>query len=320
MSAEIYLDYQHRDDGRPLLWPVWVWTVHVPERKRDAINALARVVLELAASGSDPTEIAQWLGLDVDFIRYIIAAQLVPNGWLDHYRKLTDDGRRLLDDSSGEGLTQRAAHLFQSADSGALWPRLRGDLQEMEPVDYQDGFPRFQLDRGTGRVLKPFRLRPSQAAPSSPPDAEQVLEALRGDALARHQSRQRAQQDQSFGADDNLPASAIEFIDQTPRLAWVLCRVYRRPGARHPWLVSDPLGRTPAADWMRREVYAAAQRVPGLASMLKELLGETDADESWEVLRPPLNQENRLDLSDLRHSEMSQARRGRTQLPTRPGQ
>jgi hypothetical protein len=279
--SDLYLDYQRDHRGKLLLWPVWVWTLHVPERRRDGLNVLAFTVLRLHAAGcDDPDWIAEHLGVDGELVRYIVSAQLIPNGFLDQKRRLTEPGQEQLE-RGGEGdLHQRAALLFQSAESGALWPRQRGELREIEPIDPAARYPSFLADRDSGRTLSPFRLSPPRTSPTQPTVA-QFRDALRQDRLARRHRRLRGDQSDP----DDLPSDAIELVDPRPRPAYVLCRVYQGPTDEHPWLVSDPLGHTRAAEWMRKEVFEASRRVPALAQRLGGLLGEADEKEDWETYR-----------------------------------
>lgn len=283
MFSDLYLDYQSRRQGSALLWPIWVWRLHVPDRSRKGLNALAHTILALHAAGQDdPAWIGSWLGIDTDLVRYIVAAQLTPNGWLDQHRRITEEGTRQLRGDAEQSTRQRAGLLFQSAESGELWPRFRSSLREIEPIDPSAPFPSFIQDRESGRTIRPFLLRPDRVSRPSQPSIRQIQDALRGDHIARHQRRQRG-----TGApdQDDLSAGAVDFIDAEPRAAWVLCRVYRTTTSDQPWFASDPLGQTPAADWMRKEVYEASRRVPALAKVLQDFLGETDESMDWESYR-----------------------------------
>lgn len=287
--SELYLDYRAPNGrrGTSLLWPVWIWRVHVPDGRHTDLNALARAVLALHACGrNDLAWMAQWLGLDHDLVRYIAAAELAANDWIDARGRLTDSGRERLDGKTAGRVRQRAGLLFQSATSGELWPRLRSSLHEIEP-DAPASYPRFTLDRDSGRVLKPFRVDPEPGRPQRPTVAD-ILAALQLDRIARHQQQQRQTYADDPAADDESdepPASAIEYIEDQPQPAWVLCEVWRSPETAPPWRVGDPLGRSPAADWMRREVHEASRRLPALARRLGELLGEIDPALDWETCR-----------------------------------
>lgn len=283
MFSDLYLDYQSRSQGAALLWPIWVWRLHVPERPRKGLNALAHTILALHAAGQDdPAWIGSWLGIDTDLVRYIVAAQLTPNGWLDQRSRMTEKGSEQLQGDAEPSTRQRAGLLFQSAESGDLWPRFHSSLQEIEPVDPNAPFPSFIQDRESGRTIKPFLLRPASVSRPSQPSITQIRDALRQDRIARHQRRQRSTDAPEW---DDTSAGAVDFIDAEPRAALVLCRVYRTTTSDLPWFVSDPLGQTPAADWMRKEVYQASRRVPALAKILQEFLGETDESMNWEAYR-----------------------------------
>lgn len=292
--SDTCLDYRDPKGarGKTLLWPVWVWHVHVPAGRRDGLNVIAHAVLALHACGrTDAVWIAEWLGLDVDLVRYIIAAELAANGWLDTRGRLTVNGRQCLDGNAVDGQRQRAALLFQSAVSNELWPRLRSRLHRIDPEDPAASRLQFRLDRDSGRVLKPFMVQPASVTAPAKPEIAQVLEALRLDRLARHERRQRGMED-----DDEAATGAIEFIEARPGPAWLLCEVYHQPDAVPPWRVGDPLGRTPAADWMRREVYDAARQRPELADVLAELLGEIKPNLDFESYRRQQDESARFEV------------------------
>ncbi len=292
MFSDLYLDYQQQHIGKLLLWPVWVWSVHVSER-RDGLDVLALTVLRLYATGCDDHSwIAEHLGVDGELIHYIVAAQLIGNGYLNQKRQLTQPGQQQLQRSDEGSLHQRAAFLFQSAESGKLWPRQRDALQEIQPIDPEAPYPTFCFNRESGRRFSPFLLAPTIAQPPVQPTAGELCDALWQDRIARHQ--QRLLDNMRLDPDD-LANNAIEAID-VPRPARVLCRVYRGSIEEHPWLVSDPLGQSRAADWMRKEVFDASRRVPALAKRLADLLGEPDEKEDWETYRRREDEQVRFEV------------------------
>jgi hypothetical protein len=292
--SDLYLDYQQDHWGTQLLWPVWIWTLHVPEHRRDGLNVLTFTLLRLHAAGcDDPNWIADHLGVDGELIRYIVAAELIANGLLDQKMRLTPHGAKQLERSGEGSLQQRAALLFQSAESGELWPRQRGELREIEAIDHGARYPSFLADRDSGQTLSPFVLSPANRDLPLQPSIAEFRDALRQDRIARRHRRLRG----GGGRDpDDLPSDAIELIDPRPRPAWVLCRVYKGPTDEHPWLVSDPLGQTRAAEWMRKEAFEASRRVPALARRLGGLLGEPDEKEDWETYRRREDEQVRFEV------------------------
>lgn len=280
--SDLYLDFQKHRHGTQLLWPVWLWTLHVPERRR-GLNAIARTVLALHAVGQREHDwIAGWLGVDVELVRYIVNAQLTPNGWLDRPGQVTPDGLRQLDNTEIDRNRLHAVLLFQSAGSGRLLPRARSHLPELSPIDPNARYPRFLVERESGHTLFPFLVSPAISAPPPRPRLEEIHEVLRQDQRAQQQRRLRGDPNDDH---DDLPADGIEFVDDRPRPAWLLCSVFAGQGDDHPWLVSDPLGRTRALVQMREEIFAASRRVPALAERLKVLLSAPDGPLDWETYR-----------------------------------
>ncbi len=304
--ADLYLDYRNGSRGEALLrngsrgealllWPVWVWAIHAPDPRHRPPNLFEKTVLGLVAAGRDaPDWIGERLGIEAELVRYIVAAQLTPNGWMDARGRITDAGRKQLDGDAAVTLRLRAGYLFQSTESGELWPRFSSTLSEIEPVSRQAAWPEFRLDRDSGRTFRPFLLKPRSSDPPECPSASAIWEALRRDRIARHNERQRGEAPEIW--EGSPPTEAIEFIEPEPRPAYVLCRVHDRAGAESPWLVSDPLGRSPAVRWMRQEVYTAAKRVPPLAERLQKLLGEVDEALSWDEHRAREDETVRLEV------------------------
>ena len=85
MVADRYLrfDVRRPSGGRPFLWPVRVWKVLYPTKRVLKLNLFQQAILGLArARCQDSSEMAELLGLDGELVAFIIATQLIPNGWM----------------------------------------------------------------------------------------------------------------------------------------------------------------------------------------------------------------------------------------------
>ena len=108
-----------------LLWPVYAWKVLYPDEfQRRGINLFQETLLGLIRAGMrDTDQLAEAMALDPELVRFIIAVQLQPNGWLDGKFRLTPDGERLLDEAEDRRLNLKVGYAFQDAVSGNWLPR-----------------------------------------------------------------------------------------------------------------------------------------------------------------------------------------------------
>jgi hypothetical protein len=246
-----------------LLWPVYVWRVNYPaEDLRLGANLFQEAILGLARAGvRDSTEVARLLALHPELVRFIIATQLQPNGWLDPTFRLTPSGAALLDEAEDSRLELKVGYAFQDAISGAWLPRFLDKLPEIAPVAVDaKGYPEFMLDRERGRTEKPFIL-PAEANPCA--DPVQLIEAYR---LYRKDLSAARRGDGNVP--DGVNFQVIESLGGEPSRMYLWCELYRDEGELQPWLVSDPFRLRRAASWLRKPLLDLA---PGNQAVIRKM-------------------------------------------------
>jgi hypothetical protein len=243
-------------------------------------NLFQEAILGLARAGvRDPTELARMLALHLELVRFIIATQLQPNGWLDSTFQLTPSGEAVLDEAEDSRLKLKVGYAFQDAMSGAWLPRFLDTLPEIAPVAVDGkGRPEFMLDRERGRTETPFLL---PAVTKSCSDSAQLIEAYR---LYRKDlsAARRGGGDLS----DEVRFQAIEALSDEPTKMYLWCELYRDEGEPQPWLVSDPFRLRRAASWLRKPLLELAPDNQGVIRKMQQLVDvPADACTAEEWLR-----------------------------------
>lgn len=162
MAADRYLrfDVRRPPGGRPLLWPVRVWKVLYPTNRVLKLNLFQQAILGLArARCQDSSEMAELLGLDRELVAFIIATQLIPNGWMTTLGSVTSQGERVLEEAQDASEEVRMGYAYQDAISGNWLPRFTEELPEIEAKRVDErGYPVFLRDLDSGKEDRPFRL------------------------------------------------------------------------------------------------------------------------------------------------------------------
>jgi hypothetical protein len=275
----IYLPHKFRLQGRQgLLWPAYAWKVLYPsDEQRLGANLFQEAILGLLRAGvRDTPQLADLLALDPELVRYIIATQLQPNGWLDAGMKITPAGEKLLDAADDRRLNLKVGYAFQDAVTGAWLPRFSTRLEEIRPCEFDaNERPAFLLDRESGYIDRPFVL--PHGVRGTLPDVGRINEAYRAyrkDLAALHR-RER---------EDALDFQSIEAVDAQPIRVYLWCELYRDETEPQPWLVSDPFRLRRAAAWLRKPLLELAPGNRGLLHKMQRLVGvpdETLSAEDW---------------------------------------
>lgn len=277
MFAERYCylpDKNSKDPGkrRSLLWPVKAWRVLYPaSNQRPGANLFQEALLGLIRTGMrDADSLATALTLDAELVRFIIATQLQPNGWLDARFKLTSSGERLLDDAEDNRLELSVGYAFQDALSGQWMPRFVSRLDEIVPVEHDErSRPVFVLDRAKGKKIAPFMLHEKH---HSKPDFQRLPEAYKRYRMDLSAASGRAD-------DFSLNGTRIEALDDTPIPLYLWCELYRDEDELERWLISDPFRVRKAVPWLREPFCKIAARTqPGVPGLLQGLLPELSSD------------------------------------------
>lgn len=294
MAADRYLRFDvHRPPGgRPFLWPVRVWKVLYPTKRVLRLNLFQQAILGLArARCQDSSEMAELLGLDRELVAFIIATQLIPNGWMTTLGVLTPQGERVLEETQDASEEVRMGYAYQDAISGNWLPRFTEELPEIEAKRIDErGYPIFLRNLDSGKEDRPFRLNHFR---------ESALDLW---ALFDAFERYRTDHDHAKQRDDNLPTrvriESLSFVEDSAQPMWLWTWIFPDEAGPQPWLVADPFGLQQAAAWLRKPLQEVLQRNDGVARYIADAIGETRSNDlsAEEWLR---SLENQVDLTLL---------------------
>ena len=251
-----------------LLVPLLAWKVLAPGRNARNVNLFQKTILKLIRAGVvHSSEIAEHMALDPELVKFIIAAQLQPNGLLDKSFKLTSEAEEALDDGIIGGKELSTAYLFQEPWYGKLLPRIANVLETIEPDNFDDkGFPHFLRSRGEGSYEKPFCLKATRLPGT--PDTEEIFTALELAETARFNSLQVSG---DWAESRAIFSKGYELMDERPIQVLAWCYVKKADNGEVPWLASDPFGYFPAADYMRELLNERLEKDQHLAGRVARL-------------------------------------------------
>lgn len=257
-----------------LLWPVYAWKVLYPDdRQPPGCNLFQETMLGLMRAGvSDLAKIAKLMAIDPELVRFIIASQLQPNGWLDYRYKVTSDGEKLLDDAEDHRLNLTVGYAFQDAIGGKLLPRFSTVLPEIEPVGRDhNNRPVFVLEREKGRQEKPFLLRATAPAKADFHGLMAAYKQYRQELAHARRGEHRAEFD--------LNIRTLDYVDDQPVRLHLWCELYRDENGPQRWLISDPFRIRSAVSWLREPFLNQARGHAELTRRMQSLLPEIAADD-----------------------------------------
>lgn len=278
-DSGLYLKYGRRPSGandkvKAVLWPVWVHEVLYPEVRQPRTNIYQKVVMRLIrAKTHDAEDIAQLTGMHINLVK-LIQAELYSNDWINaQANALTESGIRAINEADQQSEQLASGHLFQDAYTGKLWPRIEKRLSIMEPIDPAARFPEFQLDRKTGRTLKPYKPYGNfQQLPV--PDLQEALKAwqeYRSDYRAARQLYSNGELPQE------VRLSGIRMQKVSSVLAWII--VWITPGNAYSlWTIKDPFDIRDEAWWLTDQLPKLLETDRNLLKSLGQLIGETKQD------------------------------------------
>lgn len=274
------------------LWPVWVWEILAPKANRVQLNLFQRTLLGLInCDQQDRQQIAQWMGIEEEMVAYIIASQLIPNGWLNNQGVLTEEGLVLLNKDRDLKTDLTFAYVFQDAITGKYWPRVSQELLIVEPQCINSrGSPEFTTDRNSGFRDIPFVV-PCHKTKHPHQDLESMWQAVHQGNIAIHNQNvcgELESEIREFSPDE------IECIEPIPSKAYVMCWVIDDPVLH--WTVTDPLVIERQSEDMKIAVFEMAKKNNGLAQKLKHYLGDITKEETVESLNLRIQEEAKFEL------------------------
>ncbi|WEE75768.1 hypothetical protein LZ683_16555 [Comamonas testosteroni] len=294
MAADRYLrfDVRRPPAGRPLLWPVRVWKILYPTSRVLKLNLFQQAILGLArARCQDRSEMAELLGLDRELVAFIIATQLIPNGWMSTLGSVTSQGERVLEEAQDAREDVRMGYAYQDAISGNWLPRFTEELPEIEAKRVDErGYSVFLRDLDSGKEDRPFRLKHFREGSL---DTAALFDAFQ---------RYRTDHDHAKQRDDELSArvriESLSFVEDSAQPMWLWTWIFPDEAGPQPWLVADPFGLQQAASWLRKPLQEVLPRNDGLAKYIADAVGETRSNDlsAEEWLR---SLENQIDLTLL---------------------
>lgn len=296
MAADRYLRFDVRPahGGRPFLWPVRVWKVLYPAKRVLKLNLFQQAILGLArARCQDVAEMSELLGLDPELVAFIIATQLIPNGWMTSLGAVTPQGERVLEETQDATDEVRMGYAYQDAISGKWLPRFTEELPEIEAKRVDErGYPIFLRDLDSGKEDRPLRLDHLRE------------DALDIQALFDAFERYRTDHDHAKQRYDELPTpvriESLKFVEDTAQSMWIWTWIFPDKAGLQPWLIADPFGLQQAASWLRKPLQELLPRNDRLARYIADAVGEPRSNDlsAEEWLRSLENQTELTLLAD----------------------
>tara|TARA_B110000211_G_scaffold204823_1_gene238685 strand:- start:5117 stop:6619 length:1503 start_codon:yes stop_codon:yes gene_type:complete len=277
VDTATYLNYGNKPVGkaRAVLWPVLVHRVLYPEVAQANMNLFQKVVMRLVkAKVHDVEELAGLTGFHKNLV-LLIFSQLISNGWLtDDAKEITEVGAKALNEEDEQTEQLASGYLFQDAVTGKLWPRLENRMALVEPTNQGDKFPKFSLNRKTGKFSSPYKPF-FKAIRCDPPTSSNTL-----DAWQEYRSDYRAARQLAYS--DELPKqvklSGISYQSEQPESVWVIVWITASNDSKL-WSIKDPFDIRDEAWWLTDSLPKLLDSNKNLTKSLAELIGQPEPDE-----------------------------------------
>ena len=260
-------------------WPAWAFRVIAPRFRRHRLNALEKAVLGvLRATRLTPGELGERLGVSPELAAFVVTS-LRGRGFVDRERAVTPVGCDLLEEEFEQSAMLVPGWMFKDPWNGHIWPFVASSL-EYARIEMGTGNT-VVLERGTTGAPKPqhfWRQQPmSGHRPPAPPDAHQILRALRDQRRLERQSRGIGDEDFEAVGIEGLDIDRISSIEPVPEPVFLMSYLYV-PGDDTPdWYACEFFGRG-SDPTLRRLVGQVADKDRDLAKRLDRLLGLTTYD------------------------------------------
>ena len=176
--------YKRPTNQHYILWPVLLYRVVAPVPKNRRLDIFQKTILELCSAGEImPQSIAAKLYLDIDLVNLILQ-ELQARAWLDHRRRLTTTGQKMLDEERSkmqERVELKVGYVFRDPWRGKLWPRFEEYLKYADVRMHRDlERPEVELGtKGNPKRISPFVKQWPNKILEIPPRAIDILDAVR---------------------------------------------------------------------------------------------------------------------------------------------
>lgn len=279
-----------------VLWPVYVYRIIYPESNDKPLNLFQEGILGLFRAGCKQIdEISQLLDLDKELIKFIIATQLQPNGWLDERGKVTEEGKQLLDgesrqkgslykDDNASKPKQKIGYIFWDVIGKSWMPRFSKRLNEIEPINQQSNFPNFISERQQGKLITPYRLKAGFSEKPIIDNSDGILQAYRSYRLDIYHAHQLKTQE-TIPRGEEVRMGNIEFISDDPEPMYIWTSIFHSRESDELWAIQDPFGIRTVVPWLRTPLLSTIDQQGGLAKKFSWLIGEPQVEkqtaEDW---------------------------------------
>jgi len=265
-------------DAESMLWPVYMWQVYTNNPKGRELNIFEKTILQLfKVSGKrslSHSDIGEWLGLEDDMVSYIIAAQLIPNGWLSEKGEVSESALKMLDEKPSDSLT--TAYVFQCAITKQWLPRVCFDLNEIYSNN-EFGQPRFKFKRESDYESRPFLIKPKSTNLKAP--SEQDLKSIATDFQEAVFIAQNTR-----GEDEWKPQqSSFDKLTLEPESGTTAyLTVWGDTQTSFEWTLYDPFGVSTKSTWLKELFKLGCKTNKALGQMALSKLAPVDDNMSYE--------------------------------------
>jgi hypothetical protein len=263
-----------------LLWPVLGYRITAPIGQSNShANLIESALLGLVRAGvSDSREIAGLLGIENELVLYICAKLM--SGYqpaLDSHLKLTEAGKRMLDNAEIETRTQKTGWIFQDPWTGEIWSPFVTELPTVPIVGDRNEFP--EIDIGTeGR---PFTTTPIMITPrgvsTTQPRPEDILRSVRMIGSAHNSDSAEDTNVLSFQPTD---IAKIGYLESVPEPMYCLTAVVvdSTNTSNDKWSIRDPFQPGKDSIRLRRSLTLRFDEYPVIPRRIAKMLGiDTDS-------------------------------------------
>lgn len=266
-----------------VLWPVLAYRLTAPILPtRHKSNPLERAVLGLVRSGmSNPGDLAELLGLDPELVQHI--TRRLADGYqpaLDSRMRLTDYGRKMLDDADEGSLREATGWIFQDPWTGELWDKFVINLPTVPIVGEKKIGSGYAPEIDLGTEGKPFVYTPWIIEPRSTahvqPQAADILRYVR--LLAADDAENDDEGAKRFKQAD---IGKVSYLDAAPEAMYCVTALnaHINSGSGDAWSIGDPFRPGKESIRMRRALTLRLGEYPFIAERLAKLLGLQHADQ-----------------------------------------